>query len=42
MRELNKDRTDADESAGGELTLACEHMTRELLDGVRHGFFEMK
>jgi hypothetical protein len=29
------------ESAGGELMRACEHIVRELIDGVRHGFFEM-
>jgi hypothetical protein len=26
---------------GGELKAACEHMARELVDGVQHGFFEM-
>ena len=26
---------------GGELKSACEHIVRELLDGVKHGFFEM-
>jgi hypothetical protein len=29
------------ESAGGELQAACEHIVRELIEGVRHGFFEM-
>jgi hypothetical protein len=41
MRELNSLQTDTDASEGGELKAACEHMARELLDGVRHGFFEM-
>jgi hypothetical protein len=27
--------------AGGELKQACEHIVRELMDGVRHGFSEM-
>jgi hypothetical protein len=28
-------------SAEGALDEACDRMTRELMDGVRHGFFEM-
>ena len=31
----------AGEFNGGELKAACEHIVRELVDGVRHGFFEM-
>jgi hypothetical protein len=41
MREATSIQTDAVASEGGELNAACEHMARELLDGVRHGFFEM-
>jgi hypothetical protein len=41
MRELNSIQINADAPEGGELKAACEHMTRELIDGVRHGFFEM-
>ena len=26
---------------GGELSRACEHIVRELIRGVRHGFFDM-
>jgi len=37
MRNHNED---ADISSG-ELQAACEHMTRELIDGVRHGFSEL-
>lgn len=39
-----KDPTEARFDAGSgsqELQVACEHMTRKLIDGVRHGFFEM-
>jgi hypothetical protein len=32
---------DSDEPAGGELLAACEHIVRELLDGVHHGFSKM-
>jgi hypothetical protein len=32
---------EASESADGELMLACEHMVRELIGGLQHGFFEM-
>jgi hypothetical protein len=41
MHDSNAVQFDASESAGGELKLACEHMARELIEGVRHGFFEM-
>jgi hypothetical protein len=41
MREATSIQTDAVGSEGGELNAAREHMARELLDGVRHGFFEM-
>jgi hypothetical protein len=41
MRELIDIQVAAGESTGGELQSACEHMVRELVDGVRHGFFEM-
>jgi hypothetical protein len=41
MRDLDNSQPDVGESAGGEVKLACEHMVRELLDGLRHGFFEM-
>jgi len=33
-----EDQTSAD--CGG-LKAACEHMSRELVEGVQHGFFEM-
>ena len=33
-------KIDACESSG-DLMSACEHMVRELVDGVQHGFFEM-
>jgi hypothetical protein len=26
---------------GGQMQEACEHMTRELVEGISHGFFEM-
>jgi hypothetical protein len=42
MRELNSIQIDTDPSNNGNLKAACEHMVRELVDGVRHGFFEMK
>ena len=41
MREGTNIQIDADASEGGELKAACEHMARELVDGVQHGFFEM-
>jgi hypothetical protein len=41
MRDLDNSQVDVGEPTGGEVKLACEHMVRELLDGVRHGFFEM-
>ena len=41
MHDLNTIQFDAGEPAGGELKAACEHVVRELVDGVRHGFFEM-
>jgi hypothetical protein len=41
MRETNSIQIHTDASEGGELKAACEHMARELIDGVRHGFFEM-
>jgi hypothetical protein len=28
-------------SVEGELQEACEHIARALIDGVRHGFYEM-
>ena len=40
MREANSIET-AMQPEGGQLKAACEHMARELVDGVRHGFFEM-
>jgi hypothetical protein len=33
-------QTDGGEWAG-QMQKACEHMTRELVEGTRHGFFEM-
>ena len=41
MHDLHMIHFDTGEPAGSELQVACEHMVRELLDGVRHGFFEM-
>ena len=41
MRDFNTIQLDAVEPGGGELKAACEHVVRELVDGVRHGFFEM-
>jgi hypothetical protein len=41
MPELTRIQIDTDASEGGDLKAACEHMARELIDGVRHGFFEM-
>jgi hypothetical protein len=40
MHSLSDIRMDV-ECAGGELQAACELMIRELVEGVRHGFFEM-
>ena len=40
MEDLTEARFDAG-SGSNELQVACEHMTRKLIDGVRHGFFEM-
>jgi hypothetical protein len=40
MRDFNDMQIDAESSSGG-LRAACEHMTRELVEGVHHGFFEM-
>ena len=39
--EAVKSEIDAHVSAGDRITLACEHMARELVAGVSHGFFEM-
>lgn len=41
MHESHSIQIDATESADGELMRACEHIVRELIKGVRHGFFEM-
>jgi hypothetical protein len=41
MRDLNDLQTDDGTSSGGQLMAACQHLTNELVDGVRHGFFEM-
>ena len=41
MRDLHMIHFDTGEPAGSELKAVCEHIVRELLDGVRHGFFEM-
>ena len=41
MRDLDNIEFAASESGSGELKSACEHIVRELLDGVKHGFFEM-
>jgi hypothetical protein len=41
MHESYSIQIDATESANGELMHACEHIVRELIRGVRHGFFEM-
>jgi hypothetical protein len=41
MRDLNDPHTDYGTSSGGQLMAACEHLTNELVEGVRHGFFEM-
>ena len=38
MRESYSIQIDA---ADGELMPACEHIVRELIRGVRHGFYEM-
>jgi hypothetical protein len=38
---LMRNADDDAEALGGELKAACEHMTRELIEGVHHGFFEM-
>ncbi len=32
---------DVGESPGGELTAACEHIVRQLVEGVHHGFSKM-
>ena len=40
-RNLKAIQLDVGEPAGGELTEACEHIVRELLDGLGHGFFKM-
>lgn len=41
MREAKSIESEVDAAEGGELKAAREHMARELVDGVRHGFFEM-
>jgi len=42
MPNLNLDDIQIDaESSHEGLEAACEHMARELIEGVRHGFFEM-
>lgn len=40
-RDLKAIQLNLDEPVGGELTEACEHIVRELLAGVHHGFFRM-
>jgi hypothetical protein len=41
MRDLHMIDFDTGEPAGSELKAVCEHIMREFLDGVGHGFFEM-
>jgi hypothetical protein len=41
MHESNSINFGNDAPEGRELKSACEHMARELVEGVRHGFFEM-
>ena len=40
MHSLDKDQIGAELLCGG-LKAACEHVARELVEGVQHGFFEM-
>jgi hypothetical protein len=40
MHRLNDVQIDSGSAREG-LKAACEHMTRELVEGVHHGFFEM-
>ena len=40
MHDVTNARFDAG-CGSNELRTACELMTRKLIDGVRHGFFEM-
>jgi hypothetical protein len=39
MHESYKIKIDASESSGSELMAACEHIVRELVEGVQHGKF---
>jgi hypothetical protein len=39
--ELNVNELNIGEPIGGELMTACEHIVRELLGGVRHGYSKM-
>jgi hypothetical protein len=41
MRDFNTIQLETGEPTGGELKAACEHVVRELVNGVRHEFFEM-
>jgi hypothetical protein len=41
MHELNEAQIELGPSAGRQLQDACEHLVRELIEGIRHGFFEM-
>jgi hypothetical protein len=41
MDDLKYSVSEMDNPIDGQLQAACEHLTRELIKGVRHGFSEM-
>ena len=41
MRDFNTIQLETHESTGGELKAACDHVVRELISGVQHGFSEI-
>jgi len=41
MRDFNTIQLETGEPTGGELKAACDHVVRELVSGVQHGFSEI-
>ena len=41
MHDFNTIQLETHESTGGELKAACDHVVRELVSGVQHGFSEI-
>jgi len=41
MRDFNRIQLETGDPTGGELKAACDHVVRELVSGVQHGFSEI-